>query len=259
MLKLMLSGCNGYMGRVVTAIVAGDPDVTIVAGVDIVNEQQGSYPVYSNPDEFAGTADAVIDFSSPSALENLLAYGVSKKRPLVLCATGYSAGQISAIEKAAEQIPVFRSGNMSLGINLLADLIRRACAVLGSAYDVEIIERHHRRKVDAPSGTAIMLADAASSALPYTPNYVFERQSCRQPRNDHEIGISAVRGGTIVGEHEVIFAGLDEVIELKHSAASRDVFAVGAIRAAKFIAGIRKPGLYNMGDVLESSSLIVKS
>jgi 4-hydroxy-tetrahydrodipicolinate reductase len=141
---------------------------------------------------------------------------------------------------------------MSLGINVLADLIRRACAVLGGGFDVEIIERHHRRKVDAPSGTALMLADAAASALPYQSEYVYERQSRTQPRNAHEIGISAVRGGTIVGEHEVIFAGLDEVIELKHSAASRDVFAAGAVRAAKFIAGVSKPGLYNMNNILKS-------
>jgi len=139
---------------------------------------------------------------------------------------------------------------MSLGINLLADLISRACAVLGSSFDVEIVERHHRRKVDAPSGTALMLADAAASALPYDPDYVFERQSRRQPRGSQEIGISALRGGSIVGEHEVIFAGLDEVIELKHSAASRDVFAAGAVRAAKFIVGVGKPGLYDMRDVL---------
>ena len=201
-----------------------------------------------------GSADAVVDFSSPSALDGLLSYGISNNIPLVLCTTGYTPEQIEAIAKASGQVPIFRSGNMSLGINLLADLVRRACAVLGSAYDVEIVERHHRRKVDAPSGTALMLANAASSALSKDPDYVFERHSRRQPRNAQEIGISSVRGGTIVGEHEVIFAGLDEVIELKHTAASRDVFAVGAIKAAKFIVCVEQPGLYDMNDVLNKIS-----
>ena len=250
MLKILLSGCSGHMGRVVTAVAGGDADAAIVAGVDILTAQDLNYPVYASPAEFSGAADVVIDFSSPSALAALLAFGVSTKTPLVLCATGYAPEQLAEIEKASGQIPVFRSGNMSLGINLLADLVRRACAVLGEAYDVEIIERHHRRKVDAPSGTAIMLADAASLSLPYSPEYTYERQGRTQPRNAHEIGISSVRGGTLVGEHEVIFAGLDETIELRHSAASRDIFAVGALKAAKFIAGVSKPGLYDMSDVL---------
>ena len=251
MLNILLSGCAGYMGRVVTAVAAGDPDVSIVAGIDIGTPAQSvSYPVYAAPVEFTGSADVVVDFSSPSALGGLLAYCISKKTPLILCATGYSPEQLESIDKAAEQIPLFRSGNMSLGINLLADLVRRACAVLGDAYDIEILERHHRRKTDAPSGTALMLADAASSSLPHTYDYVYERQSRRESRRSHEIGISAVRGGTIAGEHEVIFAGLDEVIELKHTASSRDVFAVGAIRAAKFMAKIKKPGRYDMSDVL---------
>ena len=250
MIKILLSGCNGYMGRVVTAVAAADPDVAIVAGVDVIVEQNSDYPVFAVPAEFSETADVVVDFSSPSALSGLLTYGISKKTALVLCATGYTPEQLEEIKKASEHIPVFRSGNMSLGINLLADLIRRTCTVLGGAYDVEIVERHHRRKVDAPSGTAIMLADAASLALPYDPEYVYERQSRHQPRDSREIGISSIRGGTVVGEHEVIFAGLDETIELKHSAASRDVFAVGAVRAAKYIAGIKNPGLYDMSDVL---------
>ena len=251
MLKLIISGCNGYMGRVVAAIAANDPDICVVAGFDINSQKTDDFPVYSDPMEFEGEADAIIDFSNPSALENLLTYSLSRKTPPVLCTTGYTAEQIAMIEDTAKQIPVFRSGNMSLGINLLIDLVKRACAVLGDAFDVEIVERHHRRKVDAPSGTAMMLAEAAASAMPSDSDYVFERQSRRQPRGKHEIGISAVRGGTIVGEHEIIFAGLDEVIELKHSAASRDVFAAGAIKAAKFIASIKNPGLYNMQAVLE--------
>ncbi|MCL2126186.1 MAG: 4-hydroxy-tetrahydrodipicolinate reductase [Oscillospiraceae bacterium] len=250
MLNIILSGCNGYMGRVVASIVNKDPDVTIVAGVDIDSRQTSDFPVFKTASEYTGNADVLVDFSSSSALDGLLSFCLSRKIPPILCSTGYSPEQLDAIASAAEIIPVFRSANMSLGINLLADLIRRACSVLGEDYDVEIVERHHRRKIDAPSGTALMLADAAADALQNNPQYVFERQSRRQQRDTREIGISAIRGGTIVGEHEVIFAGLDEVIELRHTAASRDVFAVGAIRAAKFMVGISAPGLYNMSHVL---------
>jgi len=250
MINILLSGCGGYMGRVVTALAADDPEVTIIAGIDIVPPQNAAFPVYNTPSGFNGKADVVIDFSAPSALEGLLAYGVSVKTPLVLCATGYSPEQLSQIDKAAEQVPVFRSGNMSLGINLLADLVKRACAVLDGTFDIEVVERHHRRKVDAPSGTALMLAEAASSALSYNTEYVYDRKSRRQPRTIEEIGISSVRGGTIVGEHEVIFAGAGEVIELRHSAQSRDVFAAGALKAAKFISCVDRPGLYNMDDLL---------
>jgi len=241
------------MGQVVEGIAKNHPEIAIVAGFDIDTQARGSFPVYSDPMDFAGDADVVIDFSSPSALEKLLAFGLFRKIPLVLCTTGFSPSQLDSIGEASRQIPVFRSGNMSLGINLLADLVSRACSVLGDGFDVEIVERHHRRKVDSPSGTALLLADAAASALPYEPTYVYERQSMRQPRDAHEIGISAVRGGTIIGEHEVIFAGLDEVIELRHSAASRDVFAAGAIRAVKFMAGTTAPGLYDMRDVLSQA------
>jgi len=238
------------MGRVVASIVAEDPEIVVVAGFDVNAQESGGFPVFADPMEYGGGADVIIDFSSPLALDKLLSYGLLHKTLLVLCTTGYTAEQITAIEDAARLIPVFRSGNMSLGINLLIDLVKRACSVLGESFDVEIVERHHRRKVDAPSGTALMLADAAASAMPCDPEYIFDRKDRRQPRGKHEIGVSAVRGGTIVGEHEVIFAGLDEVIELRHSAASRDVFAVGAIKAAKFIVSCGKPGLYNMGDVL---------
>ena len=248
--KLIISGCSGHMGQVVAVIAANDPTVIVVAGFDINAQKSDDFPVFTDPMDFSGDADAVIDFSSPAALDRLLTFGLAKKIPLILCTTGYSPEQIALIEDTAKQIPIFRSGNMSLGINLLADLIKRACAVLGNEFDVEIVERHHRRKVDAPSGTALMLADAAASALPYDPEYVFERQSRHQAREKYEIGISAVRGGTIVGEHEVIFAGLDEVITLHHSAASRDVFAAGAIKAAKYMADIEKPGLYDMNHVL---------
>lgn len=250
MVKLVISGCNGHMGKAVARVAADYPDVSIVAGFDVDTRQLDGYPVYASPADFTGDADVIVDFSSPEALQGLLEYGISKRVPLVLCTTGYSPEQIMDIENAASQIPVFRSGNMSLGINLLANLVRKACAVLGGAFDVEIVERHHKRKVDAPSGTALMLANAASSSLPYDSEIIFERQSRRKPRDSREIGVSAIRGGSIVGDHEVIFAGQDEVIELKHSAASRDIFATGAISASKFMANVGKPGLYDMSAVL---------
>ena len=249
MLKIILAGCNGYMGRVVTSMVKENPEISVVAGIDINTEKPGSYPVYANPDEITEKADVIIDFSVPAAIDGLLKYALAKKLPLILCATGYSQEQIKQIEEASKQIPVFRSGNMSLGINLLADLIQRACHTLGEDFDIEIVERHHRRKVDAPSGTALMLADAAAEALPYKPDYIFERESRREQRGKKEIGISAVRGGTVVGIHDVIFAGQDEVIELKHTAGSRDVFAVGALKAARFIVN-KPPGMYDMKNVL---------
>jgi len=242
------------MGRVVTDIVATDPVVSIVAGLDVNSDKLGDYPVYPttddiSPDSILDNCDVIVDFSAPSAIDSLLKLSLSHNIPLVLCATGYSAEQLDQIEYASKQVAIFRSGNMSIGINLLADLIKRACKVLGEDFDIEIVERHHRRKVDAPSGTALLLADAATSALEHKPEYIYERESKREPRGKHEIGISAVRGGTIVGVHDVIFAGQDEVIELRHTASSRDVFATGAIKAAKFMAG-KKPGMYDMSDVL---------
>ena len=257
MIKLILVGCNGYMGRVVTALTETDPTVTITAGIDtnINNNQQHTYPVYKSADDITETADIIIDFSSPSALNGLIKYSIEKKLPLILCATGYTPEQIAQIEEASKQIPVFRSGNMSLGINLLLELVNRASAVLGEDFDIEIVEKHHRRKVDAPSGTALMLADAAASAITAAnaqkekPAYIFERESKREPRSKDEIGISAVRGGTIVGVHDVIFAGQDETIEIRHTAASRDVFAAGAIKAANFLIN-KTPGMYSMKDVL---------
>ena len=251
-IRTVISGYNGHMGQVLAALIDDDPDMQLVAGVDINTKSSGGCPVCSSIGEFEGKADVIIDFSNPASLGSLLEYSRKNNAPLVLCTTGYSPEQLDAIDRAAEHIPVFRSGNMSLGINLLADLIKRACAVLGESFDVEVVESHHRRKVDAPSGTAIMLADAAASALPYEPEYIYERQSLRAQREVHHIGISSIRGGTIVGEHDVIFAGLDEVITLKHSAGSRDVFAVGALRAAKFMTSVTKPGLYDMGNLLSA-------
>jgi len=250
MLKIIISGCNGRMGQAVTAICESDEKLQLVAGFDLSAEKKNSYPVYVDPMEFGGTADVVIDFSNPGSLPGLLSYCTRTKTPVVLCTTGYSEEDEAKIRAASQTVPIFKSGNMSLGINLLADLIKKSVQILGTGYDIEIIERHHSKKLDAPSGTAFMLADAAREALPYEPDYVYERQSVRAPRGPREIGISAVRGGTIVGEHEVIFAGLDEVIELKHTALSRNVFANGAVAAARFLSTVTAPGLYNMNHLI---------
>lgn len=251
MLRIIISGCNGHMGQVINRM-CNERGIEVVAGFDVNSDRKNEYPVYTSPSDFTGEADAVVDFSHASALETLLTFCVERGIPPVICTTGHSPEQVNAIKQAAHRIPVFKSANMSLGINLISSLIKYAATILGDGYDVEIVERHHRRKVDAPSGTALMLADAVASALPYEAGYVYDRQSVRKPRGDHEIGISAVRGGTIVGEHEVIFAGLDEVIEIKHTAYSREVFATGAIRAAEFIATCREPGVYDMSELVNN-------
>ncbi len=245
MTNVIISGCNGHMGRVVTQLCQAEPDIRIVAGFDVNTVKQDSFPVYADPMEFGGDADCIIDFSSPKALPGLLRYCKAHNCGAVLATTGYSAQDLEAIDKAAETLRIFRSANMSLGVNVLVELIKKAAQLL-EGYDIEIVERHHNRKVDAPSGTALMLADAAASAVNYEAEYTYDRHSRRQPRAKTEIGISAVRGGTIVGEHEIIFAGRDEVIELRHSAMSREIFANGAVRAARFLATRTQPGLYNM-------------
>lgn len=250
--KIIISGCNGRMGRVVESICEADPDVSVVAGFDVSLESR-AFPVFVSPANFTGEADAVIDFSSPAALDGLLAFALERKVPLVLATTGYSDEQLAQIDEASKRIPIFRSANMSLGINVLLELVKKAAAVLGDSYDIEIVEKHHNRKVDAPSGTALMIADAAASALNFKPEYVYERHSVRQSRDKKEIGISAVRGGTIVGIHEIMFAGRDEIIEIKHTAMSREIFANGAVKAAKFLAGVSKPGMYDMSMLVENS------
>jgi len=250
MFKLLISGCNGHMGRVVAQICQEADDIEIVGGFDLLG-QENDFPVWSSPAACPCQADAVIDFSSPAALEGLLTFGIGRHIPLVLSTTGYGEEQVCAIQEAAKQIPIFRSANMSLGINVLMALVTKAAAALES-FDIEIVERHHNRKLDAPSGTALMLAEAAEKGIPYTPVTVYDRHSARKPREKCEIGISSIRGGNIVGEHEVIFAGRDEVVELKHTAMSREVFASGALRAARFLANTGKPGLYSMDDLVGS-------
>lgn len=246
MLKIIISGCNGHMGRVVALLCEADPLLEITAGFDVLGAADREFPVYTSPARFTGEADAVIDFSSPAALDGLLEFARARKIPLVLATTGYTPEQEAQVGAAACDVPIFRSANMSLGINVLLELVKKAASVLGDGYDIEIVERHHRRKVDAPSGTALMIADAAASSCGHETEYIYERRSTRRPRDKKEIGISAVRGGTIVGEHEIIFAGHDEIMEIRHTALSREIFAQGAVAAAKFIAGVERPGLYDM-------------
>ena len=249
MLKIIISGCNGHMGRVVESLCNADPEVQVAAGFDVLGSADREFPVYSSPAQFTGEADAVIDFSSPAALEGLLEFGKRTKTPLILATTGYTPEQVAQIGAAALEVPIFRSANMSLGINVLLELVKKAASVLGDSYDIEIVERHHRRKVDAPSGTALMIADAINTRAGGAYEYVYDRHEVRQPRGRQELGISAVRGGGIVGDHDVLFCGPEEVVTLSHRAQSRGVFADGAVQAALFVDG-RAPGYYTMSDLL---------
>ena len=249
MIKIIMNGCNGKMGQVISRLAAADDECEIVAGFDVNDAKENAYPVFTDPNEFTGEADVVIDFSHPSALTGILTYCKSRRLPVILATTGYTDGQKAEFKNASEEIPVFFSANMSLGINLLIDLAKKATKLLEGNFDIEIVERHHNQKIDAPSGTALAIADAIDETLSFPAEYVYDRHAVRRKRKKTEIGLHAVRGGTIVGDHEVIFAGTDEVIELKHSAHSKEVFAVGAIKAAKFIA-TKPAGMYNMSDII---------
>ncbi len=249
MTKIIMNGCNGRMGQAITRLVSGDDECEITAGFDVNDVISNSYPVFKNPNDYTGEADVVIDFSHPSSLTNILSYCKSRNLPIILATTGYTAEQKEEMQKAAKEIPVFFSANMSLGINLLISLAKTAAKLLEGGFDIEIVERHHNQKLDAPSGTALAIADAIDETLSYPAEYIYDRHSARRKRRPSEIGIHSVRGGTIVGDHDVIFAGKDEVIELKHSAYSREVFAVGAVRAAKFMNG-KAAGMYSMNDLI---------
>lgn len=249
MIKILMSGCNGKMGQVITRLAADMDDLKIVAGYDMNDSIPNSYPVFTNIGECNVPVDAIIDFSNPAALDKVLAYSTSRKIPLVMATTGMSQGQLASLQAAAGTTPVFFSANMSLGVNVLMDLVQKAAKALESSFDIEIVEKHHNLKVDAPSGTALAIADAINSVLDEKQEYVYDRHSKRKKRSKTEIGIHSVRGGSIVGEHSVIFAGKDEIIEINHSATSKEIFGVGALRAAKFIAG-KAPGLYSMKDLL---------
>ncbi len=251
MVRAIMHGCNGKMGRVITGLIRDDDAIEIVAGIDTYTGTANDYPVFESIEACDVEADVVIDFSNASAVDHLLDYCAKKKLPVVLCTTGLSEEQLRKVEETAEQTAVLKSANMSLGINLLLKLLQKAAKVLGPAgFDIELVERHHNQKVDAPSGTALALADSVNEALDNQYTYVFDRSQVRQKRGEKEIGISAVRGGTIVGDHEVIFAGADEVIEFKHTAYSKAVFGKGAVEAAKFLAG-KKAGKYDMSDVIQ--------
>ena len=250
MVKIIMHGCNGHMGQVISGIVEKDPDAEIVAGIDIADQGKNSYPVLTDIDACQVEADAIIDFSSAKATDKLLEYSAARQIPVVLCSTGLSQEQLAKVEETSRKVAVLKSANMSLGINTLLKLVQDAARVLAAAgFDMEIVEKHHRLKLDAPSGTALALADSINEAMDNQYHYVYDRSQKREKRDDKEIGISAVRGGTIVGEHEIIFAGQDEVIEFKHTAYSKAIFGKGAVEAAKFLAG-KPAGRYDMSDVI---------
>ena len=250
MVNIIMHGCNGHMGQVISDIVEKDPDAEIVAGIDIADQGKNSYPVFTDIDACQVEADAIIDFSSAKATDKLLEYSAARQIPVVLCSTGLSQEQLAKVEETSRKVAVLKSANMSLGINTLLKLVQDAARVLAAAgFDMEIVEKHHRLKLDAPSGTALALADSINEAMDNQYHYVYDRSQKREKRDDKEIGISAVRGGTIVGEHEIIFAGQDEVIEFKHTAYSKAIFGKGAVEAAKFLAG-KPAGRYDMSDVI---------
>ncbi|NLK97211.1 4-hydroxy-tetrahydrodipicolinate reductase [Defluviitalea saccharophila] len=250
MIKIIMHGCNGKMGQVISSLVEDNEDSMIAAGIDPNVNKSNPYPVFSKINDCDIDADVIIDFSTATAVKPLLDYALERQLPVVVCTTGLSEDIIDFIKKSSTKIPIFFSANMSLGINLLISLVKRASEILSDAnFDIEIIEKHHNQKIDAPSGTALALADAINEALDNQYTYKYDRHSERKKREKKEIGIHAIRGGTIVGEHSVIFAGKDEIIELNHTAMSKEVFAVGALKAAKFLAG-KAPGLYNMDNLI---------
>lgn len=250
MIRMIMHGCNGAMGQVIAGLVEQDEDITIVAGVDINTERKQDFPVYASLWEVREKADVVVDFASAAAVDGLLDFCREKGMPVVLCTTGLSGEQLEKTQEASGQTAVLRSANMSLGVNTLLKLVAEAAKTLAAAgFDMEIVEKHHNQKMDAPSGTALALADAMNHGAGDSFHYVYDRSQRREKRDRKEIGISAVRGGTIVGEHDVIFAGKDEVITFSHAAYSKAVFAKGAVEAAKFLAG-KGPGFYSMSDVI---------
>ncbi len=250
MIDILLHGCNGRMGQMIAGLLKDDKDVRIAAGVDPCTDMSNPFPVFARIDDCDVKADVVIDFSNAGAVDALLAYCARTKTPVVLCTTGLSQEQLTKVEETAQETAVLKSANMSVGINLLLKLLKEAAPALEAAgFDIEIVEKHHNQKVDAPSGTALALADAVSEASSHAYTYVYDRSRVRRERDSREIGILAVRGGTIVGEHDVIFAGTDEVITFEHQAYSRAVFGKGAIQAAKFLAG-KPAGRYDMSDVI---------
>lgn len=250
MIKIIMHGCNGKMGQTVSNLLSDDQTMGIVAGIDAFDTGQNPFPVFKRLDDCDIKADVIIDFSVAGAIDALLAYCVEKQVPCVLCTTGLAENQLDRLAEAAGKVAILKSANMSLGVNLLLKMLKEAAATLAPAgFDIEIVEKHHNLKVDAPSGTALALGDSINEELNNEYKYVFDRRQTGTKRSQKEIGFSAVRGGTIVGDHEVIFAGTDEVVTFSHIAYSKTIFAKGALEAAKFL--YNKPaGLYNMSDVI---------
>lgn len=250
MTKVIMHGCNGKMGQTISSLIAADEEIEIVAGIDAYDNGQNAYPVFTDIRKCDVAADALIDFSTAAAVDAMLDYCADKKLPCVLCTTGLSEAQLAKVQEISKITAVLKSANMSLGINMLLKLLKEAAAILAPAgFDIEIVEKHHNQKLDAPSGTALALADSMKEELGGNYEYVYDRSTKREKRSPKEIGISAVRGGTIVGDHDVIFAGADEVITFSHRAYSKAVFGKGAIQAAKFLAG-KPAGMYDMSDVI---------
>ncbi len=250
MTKMIMHGCNGRMGHMIIDLVKEDENIEVVAGVDAFGESTYDFPVFKSLSECTVDADVIVDFSNASAVDGLLGHCVSKKIPAVLCSTGLSEEQLSKVKEASKSVAILKSANMSYGVNALLKVLREVSPLFAAAgFDIEIVEKHHNQKLDAPSGTAIALADSINESLNNEYEYVYDRSTRREKRPIKEIGISAVRGGTIVGDHDVIFAGKDEVVTLSHRAYSRAVFGKGAIEAAKFLAG-KGAGMYDMADVL---------
>lgn len=253
MVRMMMHGCNGAMGQVITGLVKDMDDIEIVAGIDISDKGENAYPVFSSLEACTVEADVIVDFASAKAVDGLLDYCGRTKTPVVLCTTGLTQGQLEKAAFVSKSVAVLRSANMSLGVNTLLKLVQDAAKVLaGAGFDIEIVEKHHNQKVDAPSGTALALADSINEAMDHSYHYKYDRTTKREKRDSREIGIQAVRGGSIVGEHDVIFAGKDEVVTFSHTAYSKAIFAKGAIEAAKFLAG-KDAGMYNMADVIASA------
>ncbi len=249
MVNILMSGCNGKMGQVITRLASQRDDLRIAAGFDKNNCISNTYPVFENYDECNADIDVIIDFSHPSAFDNLINFAMARKIPLVMATTGLTEGQVNTLKTISSEIPVFHTANMSLGVNLVIDLVKRAAKILESNFDIEIIDKHHNQKVDAPSGTALAIADAINSALDNKYEYIYDRHLKNEKRSKREIGIHAVRGGTLVGDHSVIFAGNDEIIEINHIATSKEIFGVGALRAAAFLYN-KKPGFYDMNSLI---------
>ncbi|MCQ2491746.1 MAG: 4-hydroxy-tetrahydrodipicolinate reductase [Lachnospiraceae bacterium] len=250
MTRIIMHGCNGVMGQVISKIIEETEGAVMAAGVDRVDDGHNSYPVFTDLKDCDVEADAMIDFSAAPAVNGVLDFAVERQIPVVVCTTGLSDEQLAYLDEASKKVAVLRSANMSLGVNMLLKLLKQATEILAPAgFDIDIVEKHHRRKLDAPSGTAIAMADAINEGVNNEYEYVYDRSTRREQRPKKEIGVSAVRGGTIVGEHEVIFAGQDEVIEFKHTAYSRAIFGKGAVSAAMYLAG-KEAGLYDMSDVI---------